>query len=150
LALRFDIIQEAVPPYSRNRFTCRSVGAGGCSKHSGLESGIDARTKHHTRRHTAIKALNDLRATLSALHAQQRVTHALASKPPQAGPLNSEQLVHRALLLMREVSPAYLRHMVATVDVLCWGEQLQQGGKAGMAASATPTNRSKPSRSKGG
>ena len=101
---------------------------------------------------TAWRTQNDtsLRATWSALHAQQRVTHALASKPPQAGPLNSEQLVHRALLLMREVSPAYLRHMVATVDVLCWGEQLQQGGKAGMAASATPTNRSKPSRSKGG
>ncbi len=70
-----------------------------------------------------------LRTTWSALHAQQRVTHALASKPPQAGPLNSEQLVHRALLMMREVSPDYLRHMVATVDVLCWGEQLQQGGQ---------------------
>jgi hypothetical protein len=89
-----------------------------------------------------------LRATWSALHAQQRVTHALASKPPQAGPLNSEQLVHRALLMMREVSPEYLRHMVATVDVLCWGEQLQHGGKAGVAAASTPTNRSKPSRTK--
>jgi hypothetical protein len=93
---------------------------------------------------------SSLRATWSALHAQQRVTHALASKPPQAGPLNSEQLVHRALLMMREVSPEYLRHMVATVDVLCWGEQLQHGGKAGVAAASTPTNRSKPSRSKGG
>jgi hypothetical protein len=102
-----------------------------------------ARTAWRTQNATA------LRATWSALHAQQRVTHALASKPPQAGPLNSEQLVHRALLLLREVSPEYLRHMVATVDVLCWGEQLQLGGKAGMAASATPTNRSKPSRSKG-
>ncbi|MFM2448110.1 MAG: hypothetical protein RIS44_560 [Pseudomonadota bacterium] len=89
-----------------------------------------------------------LRATWSALHAQQRVTHALASKPPQAGPLNSEQLVHRALLMMREVSPDYLRHMVSTVDVLCWGEQLQQGGKGSVAAATTPINRSKPSRSK--
>ena len=113
-----------------------------------LRQQLDAQATTPARTAWRTQNATSLRATWSALHAQQRVTHALASKPPQAGPLNSEQLVHRALLLMREVSPDYLRHMVATVDVLCWGEQLQQGGKAGMAASATPTNRSRPSRSK--
>ena len=89
-----------------------------------------------------------LRATWSAMHAQQRVTHALASKPPQAGPLNSEQLVHRALLMMREVSPDYLRHLVATIDTLSWAEQLQgRGGPVG-SPMASSTSRGKPTRSK--
>ena len=113
-----------------------------------LRRQLDAQTTTPARTAWRTQNATSLRATWSALHAQQRVTHALASKPPQAGPLNSEQLVHRALLMMREVSPEYLRHMVATVDVLCWGEQLQHGGKAGVAAASTPTNRSKPSRTK--
>jgi hypothetical protein len=87
--------------------------------------------------------VTSLRATWSALHAQQRVTHALASKPPQAGPLNSEQLVHRALLLMREVSPDYLRHLVGTVNTLSWAEQLhvRSGSMVGKSAGAAARNK---------
>jgi hypothetical protein len=97
-----------------------------------------ARTAWRTQNATA------LRTTWSTLHTQQRVTHALASKPPQAGPLNSEQLVHRALLLMREVSPDYLRNLVATIDALSWAEQLQGRG----SPTASSTSRGKPTRGK--
>ena len=113
-----------------------------------LRQQLDAQATTPARTAWRNQNATSLRATWSALHAQQRVTHALASKPPQAGPLNSEQLVHRALLLMREVSPDYLRQLVSTVDVLCWGEQLQQGGKAGAATPTTAINRSKSSRAK--
>jgi Protein of unknown function (DUF2894) len=113
-----------------------------------LRQQLDAQASTPARTAWRTQNVTSLRATWSALHAQQRVTHALASKPPQAGPLNSEQLVHRALLLMREVSPDYLRHMVSTVDVLCWGEQLQHGGKASAATPTTAINRSKSSRAK--
>jgi hypothetical protein len=105
---------------------------------------LDARDRTACRTQNA----TSLRATWSALHAQQRVTHALASKPPQAGPLNSEQLVHRALLLMREVSPDYLRNLVATSDALSWAEQLQgRGGPVGSPMAST-TSRGKPTRGK--
>ncbi len=47
-----------------------------------------------------------------------------------AGPLHSSVLLHRAMKLMREISPAYLQHFLAYSDALSWLEQLQAGGNA--------------------
>lgn len=44
--------------------------------------------------------------------------------PENAGPLNSSQLIHRALLLMQDRSPAYLQHFLSYVDTLSWMDQL--------------------------
>jgi hypothetical protein len=40
------------------------------------------------------------------------------------GPLNSAALVHRAMELMRELSPGYLQHFLSYVDDLSWMERL--------------------------
>ncbi|MFT3815139.1 MAG: DUF2894 domain-containing protein [Acidovorax sp.] len=71
-----------------------------------------------------LQALQRYRGTWSRLSAEQRLHQALAHVPPQAGPLNSHHLVHRALLLMRETSPEYLQHFVAQVDALLWLDQM--------------------------
>lgn len=44
--------------------------------------------------------------------------------PDNAGPLNSNHLIHRALVLMQEQSPGYLQHFLTYVDTLAWMEQL--------------------------
>jgi len=63
--------------------------------------------------------------TWSRLEAEQRLAQALAAVPDNAGPLNSRQLVHRTLVLLRELSPEYLQHFIAHVDALLWLEQQQ-------------------------
>ncbi|WP_442597763.1 DUF2894 domain-containing protein [Parapusillimonas sp. JC17] len=54
--------------------------------------------------------------------------HSQKQVPENAGPLNSSNLVHRSLSLMREQSPAYLQHFLAYLDALSWMEQLNWGG----------------------
>lgn len=77
-----------------------------------------------------LKTLRDFRSTWSRLSAERRLTQSLAVVPDNAGPLNSQQLVHRALRLMRELSPAYLDHFVQHVDALLWLDQLNAVGAA--------------------
>jgi hypothetical protein len=72
---------------------------------------------------TELKTAHYFRSTWSRLSAEKRLTQSLASVPPNAGPLNSQQLVHRALLLMRELSPAYLERFMSQVDTLLWLEE---------------------------
>lgn len=89
-----------------------------------------------------LQALRRYRGTWSRLSAEQRLHQALAHVPPQAGPLNSHHLVHRALLLMRETSPEYLQHFVAQVDALLWLDQ--------MLAPALPSKASAKTAKRGG
>lgn len=42
--------------------------------------------------------------------------------PDSAGPLNSIQLVHQALAVMRDASPDYLQHFLMYMDTLSWLE----------------------------
>lgn len=69
------------------------------------------------------KSLEFFRATWTRLSAERRLTQSLAKVPQNAGPLNSHNLVHQALVLMRELSPGYLNHFMAHVDALLWLEQ---------------------------
>jgi hypothetical protein len=52
----------------------------------------------------------------------------LAQVPRNAGPLNSSSLVHRALSLMREVSPGYFQQFLAYADALSWMEAMNGPG----------------------
>jgi len=70
-----------------------------------------------------LKTLKEFRRTWSRLNTDQRLTRSLAKVPENAGPLNSHHLVHRSLLLMRELSPEYLERFMAHVDALLWLEQ---------------------------
>jgi Protein of unknown function (DUF2894) len=80
-----------------------------------------------------LKALRDYRSTWSRLAVEQRVHQALARVPANAGPLNTQRLVHQALTALRDASPPYLHRLVAQVEALLWLEQLGQGGPAGAA-----------------
>ena len=80
----------------------------------------DALYKQDTIQHVLV------RHEQAAVHAaEQRLRQTLAQVPPQAGPLNSHHLVHRALATMQEVSPAYLQRFVTHVEALLWMERRQ-------------------------
>lgn len=78
---------------------------------------------------TQAGALGELRsvrrfsATWTRLAADHRLAQSLEHVPANAGPLNSQHLVHQALAAMREASPAYLGRFLAHVDALLWLEQ---------------------------
>jgi hypothetical protein len=74
-----------------------------------------------------LKALRDHAQAWSGLRVQQRVRQALAAVPPQAGPLNTQRLLHETLCRLQAASPAYLQRLVAQVETLLWLEQQAQG-----------------------
>jgi hypothetical protein len=61
-----------------------------------------------------------------------------ASLPENAGPLNSQHLVHRSLLLMRELSPEYLERFVGYIDALQWLEQSNEAAPQEAATAGRP------------
>ncbi|HEF5872953.1 TPA: DUF2894 domain-containing protein [Burkholderia cenocepacia] len=68
------------------------------------------------------------RATWSKVRTEQQYRQSLDQVPRNAGPLNSNSLVHRSLATMRELSPDYLQQFLSYVDALAWLEDLAGGG----------------------
>ncbi|CAN7658794.1 DUF2894 domain-containing protein [Variovorax sp. LjRoot84] len=96
------------------------------------------------------KTLSYFRNTWSRLSADRRLTQSLATVPQNAGPLNSRHLVHRSLMLMRELSPEYLHRFMSYVDALQWVDQANGGSaSAGTDTPRTEGNR-KSARSRSG
>lgn len=89
----------------------------------------------------APELLDYFRATWARVRTGQQLREALVQVPQNAGPLNSSNLVHRSLSLMRELSPGYLQHFLAYADALSWMEQLNAGLGAGEAATTKETPR---------
>ena len=75
-----------------------------------------------------LKTLRYFKSTWTRLSTDRRLAQSLAKVPEQAGPLNTEQLVHRMLTLMREQSPGYLDRFMGYVDTLSWLQAQQVGG----------------------
>lgn len=71
-----------------------------------------------------LPVLDELRLIWSGLSADRQVRQSQEQVHKNAGPLNSNQLVHRALSLMRELSPGYLQQFVAYTEALAWMEQV--------------------------
>lgn len=71
-----------------------------------------------------LPALDYFREVWSGLSADRQVRQSQEQVHKNAGPLNSNQLVHRALSLMRELSPGYLQQFVAYTETLTWMEQV--------------------------
>ncbi|AXV79745.1 MULTISPECIES: DUF2894 domain-containing protein [Ralstonia solanacearum species complex] len=71
-----------------------------------------------------LKTLDYFRETWSTVSTERQLRQALDQVPKNAGPLNSSSLVHRSLLLMQALSPAYLRQFLSYVDALSWMEQM--------------------------
>ncbi|VTU36936.1 hypothetical protein H4CHR_04040 [Variovorax sp. PBS-H4] len=95
-----------------------------------------------------LKALGYFRSTWSRLSADRRLTQSLAAVPENAGPLNSHQLVHRALTLMRELSPEYLHRFMSHVDALLWLDRANVGSAAPVAEAPRAEGRKKSARAK--
>jgi hypothetical protein len=91
----------------------------------------DSGSEPHLRALPELKMLEDVRETWSRVSAEKQLRDALDKVPVNAGPLNSSSLVHRSLLLMREVSPDYLRQFLSYVDALSWLERMSGDGAAG-------------------
>jgi hypothetical protein len=89
-----------------------------------------------------VPALADFRRLWSVLRADSQLQQSTAQAPTDAGPLNSTALVSRAVALMRELSPSYLRSFLAYVDDLAWLEQTASTGPA--TGSAAPRKRAPP------
>lgn len=70
-----------------------------------------------------LKTLSRFRSTWARLSARQRLAQVRAQVPDNAGPLNTQQLVHRSLSLMQAQSGAYLEHFMAHLDALLLLEQ---------------------------
>ena len=96
-----------------------------------------------------LKAVTYFRSTWSKLSADRRLTQSLAKVPDNAGPLNSHHLVHRALILMRELSPEYLNRFMSYVDSLLWIDQAN-GSMAAAASAPRADNPKKTGREKTG
>ncbi|WP_459204264.1 DUF2894 domain-containing protein (plasmid) [Ralstonia pseudosolanacearum] len=71
-----------------------------------------------------LKTLDYFRETWSTVSTERQLRQALDQVPKNAGPLHSSSLVHRSLLLMQALSPAYLKHFLSYVDALSWMEQM--------------------------
>ncbi len=95
-----------------------------------------------------LKTLSYFRSTWSRLSADRRLTQSLAKVPENAGPLNSQHLVHQALTLMRDLSPEYLNRFMAYVDTLLWLEQANAGSASTGGAESQRDGSKKPGRVK--
>ena len=77
-----------------------------------------------------LKAIRDYRSTWSRLHMEQRLSLALSKVPDNAGPLNTQRLLHQALAAMGELSPAYLQRFMVQVEALLWLNCVNHGNSA--------------------
>lgn len=92
-----------------------------------------------------VQMLDYFRGVWSRVSADRQVRQSQEQVHKNAGPLNSNQLVHRALSLMRELSPGYLQQFLSYTDALMWMEQLhaatapapKEAARAGAGKSAT-------------
>ncbi|WP_045737942.1 DUF2894 domain-containing protein [Xanthomonas sp. MUS 060] len=95
-----------------------------------------------------LQTLEDARRLWDALRSRSQVRQSLQQAPTDAGPLNSGVLVHRALTLMRTLSPGYLQHFLSYVDTLSWLQQLHEDGVLTKATAPNTTPTTKPSRNR--
>jgi len=95
-----------------------------------------------------LKTLGYFRSTWSRLSADRRLTQSLAAVPENAGPLNSHQLVHRALTLMRGLSPEYLHRFMSHVDALLWLDRANASSASLAAEAPRAEGRKKSARGK--
>ncbi|MGF6773588.1 hypothetical protein P3T18_006102 [Paraburkholderia sp. GAS199] len=95
--------------------------------------------------------LDYFREVSSKVRTERQFRQSLEQVPGNAGPLNSNSLVHRALTLMRESSPGYLQQFLSYVDTLSWLEQMNGGSTGGVSGKDAPraTGGRKSGRTKG-
>ncbi|WP_312429212.1 DUF2894 domain-containing protein [Achromobacter sp.] len=123
---------------------------------SAAEVNLAGDTAHDSRDPLGLRAaypelplLDEFRALWSRFSADRQVRQSQERVHKNAGPLNSNQLVHRALTLMREMSPGYLQQFLSYTDALMWMEQMTAAAapapkEAPRAGAAKKSTRAKP------
>ena len=94
----------------------------------GLQALVTELTGQHNAAYPELPVLAEVRASWATLRNASQLKESLAQVPTNGGPLNSGVLVHRALTLMKETSPAYLAHFMTYLDALSGMEHLHQWG----------------------
>lgn len=89
---------------------------------------------HPHERSPDLPMLDYFRETWSKFSAEKQLRHSREQVPDNAGPLNTNSLVHRSLSLMRACSPGYLQQFLSYLEALSWMEQLAE------PAAATPAS----------
>jgi len=92
---------------------------------------------------TPMPALDEFQQLWSRIRIDSLLRQCLDSLPEDAGPLHSSVLTYRAMALMQSVSPEYLQHFIAYVDVLTWMEQLGAAGSTAATESKRKASRSR-------
>lgn len=115
-------------------------GHTGCAPNQDGSSDAPARLTHDAlglrAAYPELPLLDEFQALWSRFSADRQVRQSQERVHKNAGPLNSNQLVHRALSLMREMSPGYLQQFLSYTDALMWMEQ--------MTAAAAPPAKEAP------
>lgn len=93
---------------------------------AGLPRGAGAGAVTGEASRPALKSLDRFRDTWAKVATDAQLQQALARAPDNAGPLNSHLLVLRTLGTLNELSPEYLRGLMAQLDALQWLEQATQ------------------------
>lgn len=88
-----------------------------------------ARDAQADRRGLDPELVDYFRTMWSKVRTEQQYRQSLDQVPRNAGPLNSNSLVHRSLATMRELSPEYLQQFLSYVDALAWLEDLAGGAQ---------------------
>lgn len=90
-----------------------------------------------------VDALGDyFRETWARVSVEQHFRLSLERVPENAGPLNTDHLVHRSLSLMRDTSPEYLRHFLSYVEAMSWLDQLGAAAAAEKEAARAAARKS--------
>ncbi|VWD11933.1 DUF2894 domain-containing protein [Burkholderia contaminans] len=110
--------------------TATASGAAGAPMRGALAELVErlARDAQADRRGLDPELVDYFRTIWSKARTEQQYRQSLDQVPRNAGPLNSNSLVHRSLATMRELSPAYLQQFLSYVDALAWLEDLAGGG----------------------
>ncbi|HTH77209.1 MAG TPA: DUF2894 domain-containing protein [Trinickia sp.] len=95
----------------------------------------DALPSHRHERSPDLPMLDYFRETWSKFSAEKQLRHSREQVPDNAGPLNTNSLVHRSLSLMRECSAGYLQQFLSYVEALSWMERL--AGPAAVPSAST-------------
>ncbi|MEK6355803.1 MAG: DUF2894 domain-containing protein [Burkholderia cenocepacia] len=123
-----EIVARADDDAEASRETAQAAtGAPARGALAALIEGL-ARDAQADRRGLDPELVDYFRTMWSKVRTEQQYRQSLDQVPRNAGPLNSNSLVHRSLATMRELSPEYLQQFLSYVDALAWLEDLAGGG----------------------
>ncbi|MEN9437144.1 MAG: hypothetical protein RIR09_1799 [Pseudomonadota bacterium] len=108
----------------------------------------DSKAQANTSSRVELKSVRYFRDTWSQLSLDRQMTQALAQAPENAGPLNSQQLVLRALSVMRSLSPDYFQHFMSYANSLLWLEHADSKPPAKSAAEVDGGKKPKTTRTR--